>query len=186
MRWHRFMSVAASSRSAQELLTVELDRPVTARAISNHVLTADQPLPPLQLAAGELPVRILEHLLLDSRPPHRPLAVSSAMLVAARLPSTVRGRARRGEDTLAILLEQAGLHWTAETRRVEQLTAATAAYRTELPDDVPTIRITRHVYLLGTPVALVIEDIPLPEPTPDPTGSRPTPTPRPAPSTPSR
>lgn len=178
-RWDRFVAVAASSRSAQELLTAELRRPVAACPISNRVVCPETPLPSLQLAAGELPVRVLGQLLVDTRPPHRVLGLCTTVLVAARLPASVRGPARRGENTLGALLEAAGACWTAETREVEQIHSSAALYDAALYDagrdgadrsdagrggDVPAVRLTRLLYLLGTPVAAVVEDVALPEP----------------------
>ena len=162
-RWRQFLAVAGWSRSAQELLAATLQRPVTSRLTQNFVFEPVASLVPLQLEPGEHPVRVLEHLLLDSRPPHSPLGLSSAVIVAARIPTSVRGPMRRGEATLASLLDLTGDRWTAETRKVEQLRAADAFYETGRAADVPVVRLSRLLYLVGTPVAIVVEEIPLPE-----------------------
>lgn len=160
--WGRFLTLAESSRSAAELLAAVLHRPVSTRLVRNEVLTVRKPLHPLQLADGEHPVRVLEHELVDPRRPHPPLGLTSALLVATRLPTEVRGPARRGQDTLTTLLDHAGTFWSAQTEHIEQLTAAHASYATGRAADVPVVRLTRLLHLLTGPVAVVIDELPQP------------------------
>lgn len=176
-RWGRFLTIATRCRSAEELLAAMLPGPVTARQISNHVYVPAAPLVPLQLAPGEHPVRVVEHLLLDAQQPRPAVGLSSAVLVPIRLPAQIRRPAGRGEQTIGRLLERSGAYWTAETSQVEQLHAADASYDTGRDADVPTVRLTRLLSLLGTPVAIVVEEIPLPEPSAGAAARSPPPTP---------
>ncbi len=158
--WDRFVALARLSRSAAELLAAVLHRPVRAEPVGNRVV---------EIHAGGDPdrdrrlVRVLQHRLLDSRPPHRALALSATALVGARLPDCVRPAARRGSDPLSELLDRASAFWTPETLEVEQL-SADAARDAGWAGDAPVVRLTRRLFLLGTPVADVIEDIPFPAP----------------------
>ena len=152
--WERFLAVARVSRSAVELLGAVLRRPVRAEAVGNRVV---------ELGAASQDarrfVRVVEHRLLDSRPPHRALARCATALVGARLPGCVRAAARRG-DPLSELLDSANAFWTPETLGVEQLPADAAGWTGRQP----VVRLTRRLFLLGTPVADVVEDIPFPDP----------------------
>jgi hypothetical protein len=147
----RFRELAVLTRSAQELLTVTLQRPVTVRPVGNQVVA----LP------GVPSVRIVEHELYDG--PRR-VGFTAATVAGARLPEAVRCAARRGESTLAELLDRAGDYWAAELLRIEPVPAA------------PAVRLTRRLTLLTTPVALVVDEILLPDPTvhigPAPGGTR--------------
>jgi hypothetical protein len=148
-RWDRFLAVALCSRSAQEMLAAVLHRPVLAHPFRNTVLRVDGPVTPLQLAAGRHSLRVLDHLLIDSRPPYRPLGLCSAVVVDERLPPSIAGGVRRGDAPLDALLERAGAYWTADTRDVHTL----------LPPEL--VHFTRLLYALCTPVAAVAEEIPL-------------------------
>jgi len=126
---------------------------VAAPLVRNEVVWLDGPVGPLELPAGPQRLRLLEHLLLDTRCPYRPVGSSSAIVVDDRLPGPVADGARRGEAPLDALLERDGGYWAAETRAVEKVGHG----------DLPTVRLTRLLYLLGTPVAAVVEEIRLPE-----------------------
>jgi hypothetical protein len=151
----RLVAVATCSRSAQEMLGAALHRSVPARVVRNEVVRVDGPVRPLQLAAGPQSLRLLEHVLVDSRPPHRPVGLSSAIIVEDRLSGLIAGGARRGEAPLDLLLERAGDYWTAETRAVEKVPSGDG--------DVSAVRLKRLLYLLGTPLAAVVEEIRLAE-----------------------
>jgi hypothetical protein len=158
--WERFVALARLSRSAAELLAAVLHRPVRAVPVGNRVfeVQADG-----RAEAGRRVVRVVQHRLLDSRPPHRALALCATALVGTRLPGCVRPAARRGSDPLSELLDQASAFWTPETLEVEQL-SADAAQDAGWTGPAPVVRLTRRLFLLGTPVADVVEDIPFPEP----------------------
>jgi hypothetical protein len=156
-RRRRFRELAVRTRSAQELLAATLQRPITACPAGNWVLALADPLP---MFPGEHLVRIVEHVLLDGS---RPAGVTSATVAARRLPDSVRAAARRGESTLAELLERAGDFWAAEVLRVEQLRAADARREIDCAGDIPVVRVTRRLTLLTTPVALVVDEVPMPD-----------------------
>jgi hypothetical protein len=155
--WERFVALARLSRSAAELLAAVLHRPVRAVPVANRVFEIQAGGRP---DAGRRVVRVVQHRLLDSRPPHRALARCATALVGTRLPDCVRPAARRGSDPLSELLDQASAFWTPETLEVEQLSADDAGWT----GHAPVVRLTRRLFLLGTPVADVVEDIPFPEP----------------------
>lgn len=157
--WARFVALAEQSRSLPELLAAVAGRPLTSRLVTNRVLLAAGPRPPLLLEAGEHPLRLIEHVIVDpAHPAAAPIGISSAHLVTARLPAEIRGPARRGEDTLSALLDWAGSYWTADTLHVEKLTPGTARRELNLAPDLPALRLTRALHLLGTPVALVVDE----------------------------
>ena len=148
--WDRFVALARLSRSAAELLTVALHRPVYAEPVDNRVF---------EVSRIRQPVRVVQHRLVDSRAPYRTLALSATALIGARLPDCIRPAARKGSDPLCELLDRAGAFWTSETLGVEQLSPDAAG----LSGRCPVVRLTRRLFLLGTPVADVVEDILFPE-----------------------
>lgn len=166
--WHRFLALARQSRSAGELLIAVLHRPVYGWRVTDHLLTPSKPLTALQLTVGEqeaaAPVRIVEHRLIDSQPPHRAVAFCSTAMVPGRLPPPLRAAARDSDDALAAVLQRAGAYWTAETLQLEQLHTGDASWGPGRDPGTPMIRLTRVLYLIGAPVALVVEEIPLPAP----------------------
>ena len=143
--WDRFVALVPLSRSAAELLTAVLHRPVRAEPIGNRVVETP----------GRYAVRVLQHRLVDSRAPERALALCATALDGARLPRCIQPAARRGSEPLSELLDRAGAFWTAETLDVEQL-PGTAGWS----GGAPVLRVTRRLFLLGNPVADVVEDIP--------------------------
>jgi hypothetical protein len=144
----RFLALAGCSRSAQELLTATLRRPVVVRPVGNTVITAEPAAPASGPPAGTHAVRVLTHLLIDSRPPRPAVGLSTAAVLAVRLPASLRADVRRGLDTLDALLDRAGAYWTAETFGMELVSGP-----------MPVVRLRRRLYLLGTPVAVVAEEI---------------------------
>jgi hypothetical protein len=150
--WDRFVVLARESRSAGELLAAVLHRPVRAEPVGNRVFE-------IQANRDRRVVRVVQHRLVDSRAPGRALALCATALVGARLPDCIRPAARRGSEPLSELLDRAGAFWTPETLEVEQLPKDAGR-----PGGGPVVRLTRRLFLLGTPVADVVEDITFPEP----------------------
>lgn len=149
--WERFITLAPVSRSAAELLTVVLHRPIRAEPVDNRVF---------EVGRTRRLVRVVQHRLVDSRAPHQALGLSATALVGARLPDCIRPAARKGSDPLCELLDRAGAFWTSETLGLEQLPGEAAGWSGRSP----VVRLTRRLFVLGTPVADVVEDIPFPEP----------------------
>jgi hypothetical protein len=156
--WDRFVALARLSRSAAELLAALLHRPVRAEPVGNRVFEIQAGGHP---DAGRHVVRVVQHRLFDSRAPHGALALCATALVGARLPDCIRPAARRGSDPLSELLDRASAFWTPETVEVEEL-SADAAQDAGWTGNTPVVRLTRRLFLLGTPVADVVEDIPFP------------------------
>lgn len=157
--WARFVALAEQSRALPELLAAVAGRPLTSRLVTNRVLLVAGPRPPLLPRVGEHPLRLIEHVIVDpANPAAAPIGICSAHLVTARLPAEIRGPARRGEDTLSALLDRAGSYWTADTLRVETLAPATAHRGLGLAPHLPALRLTRALYVLGAPLALVVDE----------------------------
>lgn len=159
-----FTMLARHSRSAPELLASALGRHVIAHPLRHHRLTPTAPMAALRLLndmEGVDGVVLDEHLLIDARPPHLSLGLSYALIVPGRLPAGVRS-ALHGERTLDQLLDAAAASWTSETLDAEELTAGVASFSAAAPPDTPTLRLTRRLSLIDTPVAIVVDEIPQP------------------------
>lgn len=153
------------------LLQAVLRRPVTARPVANTVIAAPGPVAALQLPAGCCPLRVLTHVLFDQAPPAVPVGRSTVYVIASRLPPELRAPVRRGAETLDAVLERCGAYWSTEIRRLDWIPDTAR----DGPDDsgsravsgagVPAaLRLHRLIHLLGTPVAVVVEDITMPGP----------------------
>lgn len=158
--WTWFATLARQSRSTPELLGSVLGRRVIVHPLRHHEFTPRAPLAALRLL-GDNDVALDEHLLIDASPPHLALGLSSALIVPGRLPANVRA-ALYQERTLDQLLEAAAAFWTSETLEAEELTAEAASFPANQSPDTPMLRLTRRVSLIGTPVAVVVDEIPQP------------------------
>lgn len=159
-----FTMLARQSRSAPELLASALGRRAVVHPLRHHKLTPTAPMAALRLPDGPDSVEgvvLDEHLLVDARPPHPSLGLSYALIVPGRLPAGVRS-ALHGERTIDQLLEAAAAPWTSETLDSEELTAGAASFSAAAPPDTPMLRLTRRLSVVGTPVAIVLDEIPEP------------------------
>lgn len=159
-RWSWFVALARQSRSTPELLGSVLGRRIIVHPLRRHQVTPQAPLATLRLSGGD-PVALDEHLLVDTDPPHLALGLSSAVIVLGRLPAEVRS-ALHEDRVLAQLLDATAAFWTSETLDVEELTAAAASFPTDRAPDTPMLRLTRRLSLIGSPIAVVIDEIPQP------------------------
>jgi hypothetical protein len=154
--------LARQSRSAPELLASVLGRRVIIHPLRQYKLTPTAaPMAALRLIEGLDGVVLDEHLLVDARPPHLTLGLSYALVVPSRLPANVRS-VLHGERTLGQLLDAVAAFWTSETLDAEELTADAASFPAARPPDTPMLRLTRRLSLIGTPVAIVVDEIPQP------------------------
>lgn len=162
--WTRFSVLARQSRSAPELLGSVLGHRVIVHPLRHYELVPTAPMPALWLPDHLDGVLLDEHLLIDASPPHLTLGLSYALVVPGRLPANVRS-ALHGERTVDQLLDAVAAFWTSETLDAEELTAEAASFPTDRSPDTPMLRLTRRLSLIGTPVAIVVDELPQP---PDP------------------
>lgn len=155
--WTWFATLARQSRSTPELLGSALGRRIIVHPLRHHEFTPWAPLAALRLL-GDQDVALDEHLLIDASPPHLALGLSSALIVPGRLPANVR-TALHHERTLDQLLEATAAFWTSETLHAEELTAEAASFPTNRPADTPMLRLSRRLSVIGTPVAVVVDEI---------------------------
>lgn len=160
--WAWFVAVARQSTSAVELLRSALSRRVIVHSVRHHDFLPDVPLERLRMLGDVEAVALDEHLLIDGEPPHPTLGLSSALVVPGRLPASVRPAFDRHEHTIAELLDAAGSFWTAEALEVEQLAVGGASFPSERSPDTRMLRLTRRLSVIGTPVAIVLDEIPEP------------------------
>lgn len=159
--WVWFTMLARRSRSAPELLASVLGHRVIVHPLRHHRLTPTAAMAALWLPDGPDGVVLDEHLLIDARPPHLSLGLSYALVVPGRLPADVRS-ALHGGRTLDQLLEAASAFWSSEILDVEELTVDAASFPVAAPPDTRMLRLTRRLSLMGTPVAIVVDEIPQP------------------------
>lgn len=159
--WAWFAALATQSRSASELGSV-LGRRIIVHPLRHHEFTPKVPLERLQMLGAVEPVALEEHLLIDGDPPHLALGLSSALVVPGRLPPDVRWGAEHRDHPVGQLLDASGSFWTADLLQVEELTAAAASFPSDRSPDTRMLRLTRRLSLIGTPVAVVLDEIPEP------------------------
>lgn len=165
--WARYVALARQSRTASELLGSLLGRRIIVYLLRHHEFTPRIPLERLRMRDPE-PVAGEEHLLIDGAPPHRTLGVTSALVVPGRLPAGVRWTPEHRAYPLCQLLDASGAFWTSETLEMEELTVGAASFPADNPPDTRMLRLTRRLSLIGTPVAIVLDEIPQPQPPADP------------------
>jgi chorismate-pyruvate lyase len=151
------------TQSVARVLEGRLGRAVHARLTSKDTI-ARIARPGLVKLRTRGPVLHRRVLLVDSLPPHLPLAVAWGLIVIKRLPRVVQRDLVEGGEPLDRLLTMHGIAWTAEVKgrdtkryRVEQASqhfpwAAAGAPLTEL---------TRLLSIGDDPIAALIDEVPL-------------------------
>src|SRR5215468_3922921 len=158
------LDVAATRhRPLAALLEERLGRPIRGRLLSTDNIARVKPSGLDKLhTTGPLTHRYV--VLEDSLPPHLPVAVAWALMVEARLPISVRVALVGTGEPLDRLLSSHNLPWTADlTENVVTSTAGTAStHFTWVAPGTSLVQATRILHVDDQPVAITIEEVPLP------------------------
>jgi hypothetical protein len=167
--WRWFVALARQSKSGSELLESVLRRPLMIHPLRHRDRVPVVAPPALRSGEAEAEadtevdaVALDEYLLLGADFPHPTLGLSSALVLPARLPRAVGQALERRTESVDRLLEISGSFWTSETLELTELTVDGASFPAERAPDTRMLRLTRRLSLIGTPVAVIVEEIPLP------------------------
>lgn len=155
-----FALLVRRARGATELTEDLLGRAVRGRLFAEAELPRIAP-PGLTRLATTGPVLRRHVHLVDSAPPHLPVAVVWSVLVPHRLPATVLGALREGGEPLDRLLVRHGLSWTS--RPVESVTVPASEASTAFawaPPGTPLVEQVRVLHVDHVPVATTIDELP--------------------------
>jgi hypothetical protein len=112
------------------------------------------------------PVLLREVVLAEETPPGRPLAACHALLVPDRLPGPVRTGLSSHADPVDGLLARLGVDWTATVRAEEGFVApfglASCDFSWLGEQAAAVIELTRLASIGGIPVAVLVDEMPLP------------------------
>ncbi len=160
----RVMAEHAQPHVVADDVEAQFGRPVVGRLVGQDEIPRVVPGQGLQ-TGGPLLVREVE--LVEQAPPHRPLAVSHALIVPDRLPESVRAELGSGEP-LDRLLTRHGVDWTAIVQPEEgfvapvEVVAGEFAWLGEAAG--AAVELLRVVSIAGRPVAILIDELPLRSP----------------------
>jgi hypothetical protein len=155
---------AALTRPTVQLVEERLGRPLRGRFIEQDIIARIRP-PGLGRLRTRGPVTVRQVIVEDSQPPHLTVAVSWALIVAARVPEPLLldFHGFSGEP-LDRLLTAHGVRWRGELTDDGVATSpageasARFAWATR---DTPLLELTRILSVGGNPLAVAIDEVPL-------------------------
>jgi hypothetical protein len=102
----------------------------------------------------------VDHLVIETAPPHRTLALQAVLVVPELLPPEMRDAVSTGTVLLDVAAERTGASWTSTLLELRRSTAGHASYPFDLPPASPVLRVTRQITINGGPIAVAVDEIP--------------------------
>jgi hypothetical protein len=155
-----------------DYIEAQFGRRVVARLISQELIQRIHREPGQGLDTSG-PILLREVVLVDEAPPHRPLAVSNALIVPDRLPDLIRAELASSAEPLDRLLTRRGVDWQVRLRSDEGFVApfglASRDFSWLGEEAGAAVELLRQVHVAGRPVAVLVDELPLPSRRAEPT-----------------